>query len=333
MNKRRIGVLTSGGDASGMNAAIRTIVRTAIHYGMEPYGIFRGYHGLVHNEIEPLNSRSVSGIIQRGGTILKSARSEEFMTPEGRKKAVENLKKHGIDALVVIGGDGSFRGGLELQKLGCDVIGVPATIDNDIACTDYSIGFDTAVNTVTDAINKIRDTASSHDRVYVVEVMGRHSGYIALYSGLASGADAILVPEVPFNLDKVCNQIIDANKKGKTHSIIVAAEGVGVDPENNTKIESHSMYIGNYIQQKTGYETRITILGHIQRGGAPTVRDRCLASRLAYHAVELIYQGESGKMIGEVDKVIKSWDLEYALAQKKQFNLEYYHLSNILSSI
>lgn len=331
---KKIAVLTSGGDAPGMNAAIRTVVRAAIHFGMEPYGVSRGYQGLINGEIELMGSRSVSGIIQRGGTILKSARSQEFMTEAGRQKAVVNLEKNGIDALVVIGGDGSFKGALALEKHGINVIGIPGTIDNDIACTDYSIGFDTAVNTVTDAVNKIRDTASSHERVYVVEVMGRHAGYIALYSGLASGADAILIPEVPYELDQICENIHRANKQGKTHSIIVAAEGIPVDPSlHGDEKDSPSMRIGRFIQEKTGYETRITILGHIQRGGAPTVRDRLLASKLAYHAVELLHQGKSGKMVGEVDKVIKSWDLTYALAQEKQMSLDYYNLSSIMASI
>lgn len=329
---RRVGVLTSGGDAPGMNAAIRTVVRAAIHYNMEPMAIYRGYHGLIRGEIEPLTSRSVSGIIQRGGTVLKSARSDEFKTPEGQQKAVEMLKKHDIESLIVIGGDGSLTGALALDKLGIRVIGIPATIDNDIACTDYCIGFDTAVNTVMDAVNKIRDTASSHERVYVVEVMGRNSGYIALYSGLAGGADVIIIPEVPYDVEKVCEHIKHANQQGKTYNIIIVAEGAshgGLEDFGG----SPSMAIGRYIQEHTGYDTRITILGHIQRGGAPTMRDRLLASRLAYHAVELVYQGRSGRMVGEVDHVVKSWDLEFALAQEKQVNLDYYHLSNILSSI
>lgn len=329
---RRVGILTSGGDAPGMNAAIRTAVRAALHYNLEPWAIYRGYHGLINGEMEPMSSRAVSGIIQRGGTMLKSARSTKFMTPEGRAQAVDMLTKNGIDSLVVIGGDGSFRGALSLEEAGVKVICIPATIDNDIACTDYSIGFDTAVNNVMDAVNKIRDTASSHERVYVVEVMGRDSGYIALYSGLAGGADVILIPEVPYDLEEVCQRIQQANNEGKTYNIVVVAEGVktigGDDGE-----ESPSMQIGRYIQERAGYDTRITILGHIQRGGAPTVRDRLLASRLAYHAIELVYQGKSGKMLGEVDQVVKSFDLDYALAQEKQLNLDYYHLSNILSSI
>ena|SRR5690554_1873068 len=330
---RRIGVLTSGGDAPGMNAAIRTVVRAAIHYNMESWAIYRGYHGLIRGELEPLTSRSVSGIIQRGGTILKSARSEQFKTKEGREAAVEMLQRHGIEALIVIGGDGSFRGALELDKLGIKVIGIPATIDNDIACTDYSIGFDTAVNTVMDAVNKIRDTASSHERVYVVEVMGRHSGYIALYSGLAGGADVIVIPEVPYDVKNVCEHIKHANQQGKTYNIVIVAEGADHGGLDGDFDGSPSLAIGRYIEKHTGYDTRITILGHIQRGGAPTVSDRLLASRLAYHAVELVYQGRSGRMVGEIDHVVKSWDLEFALAQEKQINLDYYYLSNILSSI
>lgn len=329
---RRVGVLTSGGDAPGMNAAVRTIVRAAIHYNLEPWAIYRGYHGLIRGEMEPVGSRAVSGIIQRGGTILKSARSDQFMTPEGRAKAVDMLDEHGIDSLIVIGGDGSFRGALGLEELGVKVICIPATIDNDIACTDYSIGFDTAVNNVMDAVNKIRDTASSHERVYVVEVMGRASGYIALYSGLAGGADVILIPEVPYDLEQVTQQIQRANSLGKTYNIVVVAEGVR-PITGKAGDDSPSLQIGRYIQEHAGYDTRITILGHIQRGGAPTVRDRLLASRLAYHAIELVYQGKSGKMLGEVDQVVKSFNLSYVLAQEKQLNLDYYHLSNILSSI
>ncbi len=331
---KRIGILTSGGDASGMNAAVRTAVRSSIHFGMEPYAIYRGYHGMIRGEIEPLNSRSVSGIIQRGGTLLKSARSDQFLTAEGQAKAVEKLKEHDIDAVLVIGGDGSFRGAQDLDELGVRVICIPATIDNDIACTDYAIGFDTAVNTVMDAVNKIRDTASSHERVYVVEVMGRHSGFIALYAGLAGGADAILIPEVPYSLDDICSKLQEANAKGKTHSIIMIAEGATGDPEaGRLPQDSPSVQVSQYVQERTGYETRMTILGHIQRGGSPTVNDRLLASRLAYHAIELLHQGKSGKMVGEVDHRLKTWDLHYALAQEKQLDLEYYHLSNILASI
>lgn len=331
MLAKRVGILTSGGDAPGMNAAIRTAVRSALHFNLEPWGIYRGYHGLINGELEPMDSRAVSGIIQRGGTILKSARSEHFKTPEGRAQAVDMLRRHEIDSLLVIGGDGSLRGALSLQQEGITVVGIPATIDNDIPCTDYSIGFDTAVNTVMDAVNKIRDTASSHDRVYLVEVMGRHSGHIALYSGLACGADVILIPEVPYDLDQVCQQIQKAAQAGKTYNIIVVAEGVRRIGGNGTT--SPAMQIGRYIEERAGIETRITILGHIQRGGVPTVRDRLLASRLAYHAIELIFRGVGGKMVGEVDQVVKAFDLDYALAQEKQLNPDYRRLAAVLASL
>ncbi len=253
------------------------------------------------------------------------------MTKQGLELAVNNLKKHKIDSVVVIGGDGSFRGALSLMKHNIKVIGIPATIDNDIPCTDFSIGFDTAVNTVMDAVNKIRDTASSHERIYVVEVMGRHSGNIALYSGLAVGADSILIPEVPFELDQVCEKIRLAYEAGKNHNIVVVAEGISLPLDDD--VRNVSFGVGKYIEDHTGYETRIVILGHIQRGGSPTVNDRVLASRLAYNAVSLIHQGKSGKMVGEVDKLIKSWDLQYALAQEHTINMEYYRLANILSSL
>ncbi|HHT36320.1 MAG: 6-phosphofructokinase [Candidatus Wallacebacter cryptica] len=328
---KRIGILTSGGDAPGMNAAVRTLVRAALSFDMEPFGIYRGYHGLINNEIERLTSQSVSGIIQRGGTVLKSARSKEFMTPAGVEQAVNNLKEHGIDGVVVIGGDGSFRGALELAKHDIQVIGIPATIDNDIPCTDYSIGFDTAVNTVMDAVNKIRDTASSHERVYIVEVMGRHCGYLALYSGLACGADSILIPEAKYDLEDVCARIKRAYEVGKGHNIVMLAEGVGLNLK--PPVENISFTIGKQIEEYTGYETRIVILGHIQRGGSPTVNDRILASRLAYQAVRLIAQGQSGKMVGQIEKQIRAFDLDYALAQTKSIDMEYYHLAEILSTL
>ncbi|HHY09951.1 MAG TPA: 6-phosphofructokinase [Firmicutes bacterium] len=329
---KRVGILTSGGDAPGMNAAIRTLVRAALHYNMEPWAVYRGFNGLINGEMEPLTSRSVSGIIQRGGTILKSARCDEFRQEAGQKKAVQVLRDNEIDYLIVIGGDGSFAGALALEKMGIKVVCIPATIDNDVACTDYSIGFDTAVNNVMDAVNKIRDTASSHDRVYVVEVMGRDSGYIALYSGLAGGADVILIPEVPYDVDQVCEQIEIANQQGKTYNIVIVAEGVK-SIKDDTKGGSPAMQIGRYIAKKTGFDTRITVLGHIQRGGAPTVRDRLLASKLAYHAIEIIHLGKSGKMLGELNQNLRSFDLAYVLAQDKQLNLDYFQLSDILTSI
>lgn len=330
---QKIGVITSGGDAPGMNAAVRAVVRTAQHCNLSVMGIMRGYHGLIHNEIFELNPRSVADIIHRGGTILKSARSIQFTTPEGREKAVKNLQDAGIEGLVIIGGDGSFRGGLTLQEMGIKIVGIPATIDNDIPCTDATIGFDTALNTVVDAINKIRDTATSHERVYVVEVMGRHAGYIALYAGLAGGAESILIPEVPVDLDEVCDRINMSYKLGKAHSIIVVAEGFnGNLRAGRSTEESAAFAVGNYIKEKTGFETRVTILGHIQRGGNPTVYDRILASRMGEKAVRLLAQGKSGYMIGLIDNEIKAIDMQYALAQQKQLDLTFYDLAHMLSS-
>ena len=287
---------------------------------------------MINDDIRKMDLRSVGDIIHRGGTILQTARCEEFKTEAGQKKGAENLRKRGIDGLVVSGGDGSYRVALKLSQLGIKTMGVPGTIDNDIAYTDYTIGFDTAVGIVVDAINKLRDTMTSHERSSVVEVMGRHSGHIALYSGLACGADVILIPEVPYDLDQVCQQIQKAAQAGKTYNIIVVAEGVRrIGGGNGTT--SPAMQIGRYIEEKAGIETRITILGHIQRGGVPTVRDRLLASRLAYHAIELIFRGVGGKMVGEVDQVVKAFDLDYALAQEKQLNPDYRRLAAVLASL
>lgn len=330
---RKIGVVTSGGDAPGMNAAVRAVVRTAQYCNISVMGITRGYHGLIRNEIFELNPRSVADIIHRGGTILKSARSIQFTTPEGREKAVQNLRDAGIEGLVIIGGDGSFRGGLALQEKGIKVVGIPATIDNDIPCTDATIGFDTALNTVVDAINKIRDTATSHERVYVVEVMGRNAGYIALYAGLAGGAETILIPEIPVNLEDVCNRINMSYELGKSHSIIVVAEGFSGNFHTDRPTEESAAFrVGNYIREKTGFETRVTILGHIQRGGTPTVYDRILASRMGEKAVRLLAQEKSGYMVGLIDNEIKAIDLQYALAQEKQMDLTFYELAHMLSS-
>lgn len=330
---KRIGVLTSGGDAPGMNAAVRAVVRTAIFYGLEVYGIRRGYAGLINNEVEALNSRSVADIIQRGGTILKTARSPEFVTQEGFAKALRTISEHGIEGLVVVGGDGSFRGALKLTAAGIATIGLPGTIDNDIPCTDYSIGFDTAANTAVDAINKIRDTATSHERIYVVEVMGRNAGFIAVTAGLAGGAESILIPEMPFDLDAVCDRIVAGHRRGKAHSIIVVAEGVGGDPVAGREThETAAFRIGTHIREKTGFETRITILGHLQRGGTPTVMDRVLASRMGAEAVRLLRDGEKAKMVGIVSNRIQATDLEYALTQRKTFDMDFYELASILSS-
>ncbi|MFZ5627139.1 MAG: 6-phosphofructokinase [Bacillota bacterium] len=318
---KRIGVLTSGGDAPGMNSAVRAVVRTAIYHGLEVVGIERGYAGLINGEMRLMNLSSVGDIVHRGGTVLRTARSEAFRTPQGRAQAADNLRKMEVDALVVIGGDGSFRGATLLaNEHGIKVIGIPGTIDNDIPCTDYTIGFDTCVNTVLDAINKIRDTATSHERTFIIEVMGRRAGYIALQAGLAGGAESILIPEVPFSLEDVVQKLLRGHSRGKLHSIILVAEGAG-----------SALDIGKYIEEKTGFDTRVTILGHIQRGGSPSAFDRVLAARMGAKAVELLLAGESKKMVGIVSEQIKDFDIEWALQQKKEIDLEVYKLANILS--
>jgi 6-phosphofructokinase 1 len=330
---KRIGVLTSGGDAPGMNAAIRSVTRTALYNGVEVMGIKRGFHGLLHGEVIPLRSRTVGDIMQRGGTILKTARSDEFKTPEGQAKAIEQLEKFGIDGLVIIGGNGSFMGGLELANKGINVICIPGTIDNDIGCTDYTIGFDTAVNTAVNAINMIRDTATSHERLYVIEVMGRHSGFLALAAGLAGGAESVLIPEVPFDIDEICDKIIAGHKRGKAHTIIVVAEGVGGDPKPGQASESYSFSLGKIIKEKTTFETRITVLGHVQRGGTPTVLDRVLATRSGAKAVELLVAGQTGKMVGFINNKYEVFTIEESLRKQKTIDMDAYELANILSSI
>ncbi len=284
---KTIAVLTSGGDAPGMNAAIRAVVRTGLEKGLKVMGIQRGYNGLINGEIFEMDTHSVSDIIQRGGTILRTARCEEFRTEQGREKAAKILRAFGIDGLVVIGGDGSFHGAQLLSKLGINTVGLPGTIDNDLAYTDYTIGFDTSINTVLDAINKLRDTSTSHERVSVVEVMGRNCGDIALYTGVAGGAESIIIPEKEYNADKLCKQILQGKLKGKMHNLVLLAEGVGGANE-----------LAKYIEEVTGIETRSTILGHIQRGGSPTCMDRILASRMAYKAVELLISGKSSRVVG-----------------------------------
>lgn len=318
---KRIGVLTSGGDAPGMNSAVRAVVRTAIYHGLEVVGIERGYAGLINGEMKLMNLSSVGDIVHRGGTVLRTARSEAFRTPEGRARAAENLRQMEVEALVVVGGDGSFRGATLLaNEHKVKVIGIPGTIDNDIPCTDYTIGFDTCVNTVLDAINKIRDTATSHERTFIIEVMGRRAGYIALQAGLAGGAESILIPEVPFSLEDVVQKLLRGHSRGKLHSIILVAEGAG-----------SALDIGKYIEEKTGFDTRVTILGHIQRGGSPSAFDRVLAARMGAKAVELLLAGESKKMVGIVSEQIRDFDIEWALQQKKEIDLEVYKLANILS--
>ena len=307
---RRLAVLTSGGDAPGMNAAIRAVTRAAIAQGVEVVGIRRGYEGLLEGDIIPMSISSVGGIIHRGGTILRTARCERFLRPEGVNEGLDQLRAFDIDALVVVGGDGSFRGAWELDRRGFPVAGVPGTIDNDVAGTDVTIGFDTAANTALEAVVRLRDTASSHDRLFIVEVMGRGSGYLALYVGVSGGAELVVVPEVPFDLEKTCERLHYGRKRGKTHSLIVLAEGVMPAHELAAKL-----------QDTGGYDARITVIGHIQRGGGPTAADAVLASRMGAHAVEALLAGERGIMVGSVDNVMvtsplpTAWDSKKALPQ------------------
>lgn len=331
---KRIGVLTSGGDAPGMNAAIRAVVRAAIFYDLEVIGIRHGYSGLISGDFVKLDRSAVGDIIHRGGTMLLTARSEEFRTPEGRQKAYEQMQKAGIEGLVVIGGDGSFRGAQKLIAEHPDVkaIGVPGTIDNDISGTDYTIGFDTAMNTIVDAINKVRDTATSHERTFVMETMGRNSGFLTLFSGLAGGAESILVPEKPNDWEEVVQKIKHGWERGKLHSIILVAEGIEGNFKANRDInESKAFAVGKMIQEKTGMETRIIILGHLQRGGAPTALDRILASRLGAKAVEILMIGETNKMVGIWHDEVQVVDLDFALSKKKEINGDIYRLADILS--
>jgi 6-phosphofructokinase 1 len=317
---KRIGVLTSGGDSPGMNAAIRAVVRKAIYHGVEVFGIYHGYAGLISGQIKKMEIGTVGDIIHRGGTILYSARCEEFKTPEGQQKGIEQLKKHGIEGLVVIGGDGSYRGAKALTERGFPCVGVPGTIDNDIPGTDFTVGFDTALNTVIDAIDKIRDTATSHERTYVIEVMGRHAGDIALWSGLAGGAETILIPEAEYDLDEIIFRLKRGHERGKKHSIIIVAEGVGSGVE-----------IGKKIKEATNFETRVSVLGHIQRGGSPTAFDRVLASRLGARAVELLLEGKGGRAVGIQKNELVDHDILEILDQPHNVNLKMYQLSKELS--
>lgn len=317
----KIGVLTSGGDAPGMNAAIRAVVRCGIDAGMEVYGIKRGFDGLLDGEIEQMSLSSVGDILHRGGTILKTARSERFSTEEGVKRAKVILGTFGIDALVVIGGDGSMRGALELSKLGVNVMCLPGTIDNDLAYTDFTIGFDTAVNTVLDAISKVRDTSSAHERNTIIEVMGRHCGDIALYSGVGGGAEAVLIPEIEADVNRICRKILQGAARGKLNSIIINAEGSGISSDKLAK----------EIAAVTGRETRIVVLSYLQRGGVPTLDDRLLASQSGAKAVELIKTGIRNKAIGTVSGKIQAFEIEGALNEKCVFNHELYELIDVLS--
>ncbi|MFC7442847.1 6-phosphofructokinase [Laceyella putida] len=317
---KRIAVLTSGGDAPGMNAAVRAVVRSGYYHGLEVYGVYRGYTGLIQGDIHKLELGSVGDIIHRGGTVLYSARCEEFKTEEGRKKAVEQLKKNKIDGLVVIGGDGSFQGAKKLTALGFPTIGVPGTIDNDIPGTDYTIGFDTAVNTVIECIDRIRDTATSHERTYIVEVMGRDAGDIALWAGLADGAESILIPEAPHQIEEIVERLKRSSERGKKHSIIIVAEGVGSGVE-----------VADKISKSTGWETRVTVLGHVQRGGSPTAFDRVLASRMGAKAVDLLLAGKRDMMVAIRNNDVLGIDFDEALSQKHQPRMELYDLAKILS--
>ncbi|REK77479.1 6-phosphofructokinase [Paenibacillus paeoniae] len=317
---KSIAVLTSGGDSQGMNAAVRAVVRSALFHGLEVYGVQRGYQGLLNDDLRPMDLRSVGDIIQRGGTILQTARCKEFLTPEGQQHGADILRARGIEGLVVIGGDGSYQGANKLSKLGIKTMALPGTIDNDIPFTDVTIGFDTAVSIVVDAINKIRDTMSSHERSSIVEVMGRHCGDIALYAGLASGAETILVPEVPFDLNEVAERMKTNFANGKRHSIIVVAEGAAKGEDVSQKITEIS-----------GIEARVTVLGHIQRGGTPTAADRILASRLGDFAVRQLIEGNSGKSCGVVKGELVTTDIEEVVNSKKPFDMNMYDLALRLS--
>ena len=317
----KIGVLTSGGDAPGMNAAIRAVVRCGIDAGMEVYGIKRGFDGLLDGEIEQMSLSSVGDILHRGGTVLKTARSERFSTEEGVKRSKVILSTFGIDALIVIGGDGSMRGALELSKLGVNLMCLPGTIDNDLAYTDFTIGFDTAVNTVLDAISKVRDTSLAHERNTIIEVMGRHCGDIALYSGVGGGAEAVLIPEIEADVNRICRKILQGAARGKLNSIIINAEGSGISSDKLAK----------EIAAVTGRETRIVVLSYLQRGGVPTLDDRLLASQSGAKAVELIKTGIRNKAIGTVSGKIQAFEIEGALNEKCEFNHELYELIDVLS--
>lgn len=315
-----IGVLTSGGDAPGMNAAIRAVVRRAITSGRKVKGIKKGYNGLLNEEIVDMDVTSVSDIIQRGGTVLYTARCKEFVTPEGQKEGAEICRKHGIDGLIVIGGDGSFRGAQKLAALGINTVGIPGTIDLDIACTDYTIGFDTAVNTAMEAIDKVRDTSTSHERCSIIEVMGRNAGYIALWCGIANGAEDILLPErYDGNEQYLINRIIENRKRGKKHHIIINAEGIG-----------HSTSMARRIEAATGIETRATIIGHIQRGGTPTCKDRVYASIMGARAAELLAEGKSNRIVAYKDGKFVDFDIQEALNMKKDIPEEQYEVSKLL---
>ena len=320
-NVKKIGVLTSGGDAPGMNAAIRAVVRAGTYYGLEVYGVKQGYVGLIENDMEKMTARSVSETLQRGGTFLQTARCLEFKTAEGVNKAYETAKKAGLDGLIVIGGDGSFRGAMDLCKAGLPTIAIPGTIDNDINCSEYTIGYDTCLNTVVDAVDKIRDTSTSHNRCSVIEVMGRNAGYIALEAGIACGAEVVLLPEKEWSFDEdVLRVVLDSKARGKRHTIIIVAEGVGGVIE-----------MAKTIEEKTGIETRATILGHVQRGGKPTVRDRVMASAMGARAVELLLEGKQNRIVRMNENRIEDVDIAEGLSMKKTLSEDLVKLVEKLS--
>ncbi len=322
MNVKTIGVLTSGGDAPGMNAAVRAVVRTALSKGMRVKGIYRGYNGLIEDEVFDMNIRSVSDIIHRGGTVLFTARSPRFKEEEGMQTAINTCKKHGIDGIVCIGGDGTYRGARDLSERGIPCVGVPGTIDNDISSTEYSIGFDTAVNTCKEMVDRLRDTAQSHERCTIVEVMGRGAGYLALHSGIACGATTILVPEVEFDVEKdIIDRIYRAKNTGKKHFIIVVAEGIG-------GVEK----LSKQIQAVTGIDSRATILGHVQRGGSPSVRDRVCASEMGYAAVDLLSQGIGNRVVAYRHGELVDIDIFEALKMEKPFEYKLYEIANTINN-
>lgn len=317
---KKIGVLTSGGDSPGMNAAIRAVVRTAIYNGLEVAGIYRGYQGLLEGDIEPLTVSSVGDIIHRGGTMLRTARCLEFKEEEGFQRGLAMLKMFKIDGLVVIGGDGSFNGAKRLADAGFPTIGIPGTIDNDLAYTEFTLGFDTALTTVVNAIGNIRDTSSSHGRVNIIEVMGRHCGDIALYGGLAGGAEAVIIPEIDIDMDDLCQTILRGKKRGKLHSIILLAEGVGKPYE-----------VAEQIKSKTGSDVKVSVIGYLQRGGTPTPSDRILGSRLGAYAVDQLIAGKAGRAIGIKGNQLVDIDISEALAMKKDYDKDIYELARILA--
>lgn len=318
---KTIAVLTSGGDAPGMNAAIRAVVRTAIYRGLKVKGIKKGYNGLLNEDIIDMEPRHVSDIIQKGGTVLGTARCLEFKRPEYQKKAADICRKHGIDGIVVIGGDGSYRGAQALSRQGINAVGIPGTIDLDIACTDYTIGFDTAVNTAMQAIDKVKDTSSSHERCSIIEVMGRHAGYIALWCGIANGAEDILLPEnYDYDEQEIVNHIIESRKRGKIHHLIINAEGIG-----------HSTSMAKRIEAATGVETRATILGYMQRGGSPTAKDRYYASIMGARAVDIMLEGKTNRVIGYRYGEFTDFGIEEALMMKKDIDRYQYEVARMLT--